>query len=85
MPPLNERKIPTLIVASSMNVSIFLTSINLFRSLLKPSHNIESVLSSLIFFSTSQQFIQSRLGIQCHPFSGHASRHESHVAGQTQR
>ena len=31
-----------------MNISIFSSTINIFKSLLKPSHNIESVLSSSI-------------------------------------
>ena len=35
-----------------MNISILSSPFNIFKSLLKPSHNIESVLSSSIFLSS---------------------------------
>ena len=42
-PPIKEK------LALSTNISIFSTPINIFKSLLQPSHNIESVLTSFIF------------------------------------
>ena len=48
---MKQIKILTFDEASSMNIYIFSSPINIFQILLKSSHNIESVLSGSIFLS----------------------------------
>ena len=50
------KKIHTFIVAISMNVYIFSSPINIFKTLSTSSHNIKSVLSSSIFLWHKQPY-----------------------------
>ena len=63
---------------------------NTFKSLLKTSYNIESILSSSIFpiFLAHKSTILNPLdlaSVECAQFSGHASKQESHVTVWSQR
>ena len=72
-------KVLTFTVAYFMNVSIFSSPINIFKSLLKPSHNIESsVLTSSVFLSYKSAILDLawRTLLHCKSFSGHASEQE---------
>ena len=66
-----------------MNVSIFSSIINNFKSLLKPSDNIES---SSTFLSHRPATLNpfDLASVECAQFSGHASKQESHVTVQSQ-
>ena len=81
-----ELKKNTFNVASSMNVSIFSSPMNISKSLWKPSHSSEFVLSSSIFVKRKSanhiQSIRPRFNIDCEQFSGHDSEQESHVTGR---
>ena len=81
-----ELKKNTFNVASSMNVFKFSSPMNISKSLWKPSHSIEFVLSSSIFVKRKSanhiQSIRPHFNIDCEQFSGHDSKQESHVTGR---